>query len=249
MNKNYFRLFILTLVMMPLTAYFLCQTFNAGDGMCWLAGLITLVMIIVTFVFAVDEDIHNKETEWKEAKILPGFKIFKGWLTLLFILSLIPIKQPAALWNQSVVAYNTYTQKCQQREGFYDKMYKTYSQKKEISFINFDEFKEIATVIMDNKKDGAALSWKWLSEQKLIDFQEFTSFWKDLSDFIELQREGYYALETECQQLGNANNILLSTFPNNVYNFFLHRPYAQYHYGFTSDNTERVFATHKENLK
>lgn len=234
---------------MPLTAYFLCQTFNAGEGMCWLAVFITLIMIIVTFVFAVDESIHDDAEDWKSLPILTCFKAFKAWLIFIFILSLIPIKQPAALWNQSVTAYNNYTQKCQQREGFYDKMYKTYSQKKEISFINQDQFTKIATIIMDNKKDGAALSWKWLSEQKLIDFQEFSSFWNDLSAFIQSQREGYYALETECQQLANANNILLSTFPNNVYNFFLHRPYAEYHYGFTSDNTAEVFRTHKENIK
>jgi len=244
MNKNYRGLFILTLLLMPVTCYLLTDTFDFGTGMCWILGLITLAMIILTFIYAVD-----KELATPEDNIAPAFKWFRAGLILIFILSLFPAKQPIKMWNESVVAYNTFTQRTQQKEGFFDKMYKTYSQKVDISYINFEQFKQITVIIMENKKDGAQLAWKWLSEQKVIPFEEFTSLWKDLSSFIQTQREGYYQLEVECQQLAYANNTLLSTFPNRFYNFFLRRPYAKYSYGFTSDETEKVFRTGKENIK
>lgn len=248
MNKNYFRLFILTLITLPLTAYLLCDTFNAGNVVATLTTLVSLALIIITFVFTVDKTLHGSIAEWEAVPLLPVFSTFKSWLIILFIISLVPVKQPANLWNQSITSYNNYTQKTQQKKGYYDKMYKSYAQQKEISFINQEQFTKIASIIMDNKKDGQALAWKWISEQKVIPFEEFSSFWRDLSSFIATQREGYYALETECQQLANINNTLLSTFPNNVYNWVLNRPLVKYSYGFTSDKTEEVFTTGKENL-
>lgn len=244
MNKNYLRLFILTLLLMPITSYLVVDTFNFGTGMCWILGLSSLAMIILTFMYAVDNELAAADDG-----ILPAFKWFKVWLIVIFLIALLPAKQPAQMYNQSIGTYNNFTQKSQQKEGYYDKMYKTYSQKMDISYINYSQFKEISVIIMENKKDGAQLAWKWLSEQKVIPFEEFTSLWKDLSAFIQTQREGYYQLEVECQQLANANNTLLATFPNNFYNFFLRRPYAKYSYGFTSDETQKVFRTGKENIK
>lgn len=245
MNKNYLLLFITTLLLMPFTGYLIVDTFSLSKGMSWLVGILCVAMIVLTFAFYADKSLSGDEN----APILPAFKRFRILLVIVFILALIPVKQPIKLYNDSVVAYNAYTQKCQQREGFYDNMYKTYVQKKDISFLNYGQFKEIATIIMENKKDGASLAWKWLSEQKVIPFEEFTSFWRDLSGYVQSKRDGYYALEVECQQLANANNTLLSTFPNKFYNFFLGRPHAVYKYGFTSAETKSVFASGEENLK
>jgi hypothetical protein len=243
MNKNYLKLFILTLLLMPVTTFMVVDTFDLGGGMKFIFSLICFGMICLTLAFSIDKTLATPDDA-----ILPAFRSFRGWLIAIFILALIPIKQPKAMYNQSVVAYNAYTQKSQQRGVYFDKMAKGYYQKKEISFINFDQFKQITGIIMENKKDGAQLAWKWLSEQKVIPFEEFTSLWKDLSRYVETQREGYYQLEVECQQLANANNTLLGTFPNNVYNMFLGRPYIDYKYGFTSDKTVEVFQTRRENL-
>jgi hypothetical protein len=243
MNKNYLKLFILTLLLMPTTSYLVVQTFNLGDGMCWILGLTSLAMIILTFAYAVDDDLAKAEDN-----ILPAFKWFRIWLIIIFIAALVPVNGPKKMFNESVVSYNAFTQKSQQRGVYFDKMCKSYYQKKEISFINFDQFRQITTIVMDNKKDGAQLAWKWLSEQKVIPFEEFTSMWKDLSNYVETQREGYYQLEVECQQLANVNNTLLDIYPNNFYNVFLRRPHVDYKYGFTSDKTVEVFATRRENL-
>lgn len=244
MNKNNLKLFITTLLLMPITTYLFCQSFDASTGVRWIVGFVTAVMVVLTFVYTVDITVFGDT----EAPTIPVLKKFKSWLIILFIISLIPYKQPVAFHNQAVVGYNTFIQVTKQKPAFYDKMYKTYTQKKEIGFINQEQFTKIATIIMDNKKDGQALTWKWISEQKVIPFEEFSSFWKDLSSFIETQREAYYALEVQCNQLANSYNISLQTFPNNVYNIFLRHPHAVYTYGFTSDKTEQVFKTGKENL-
>ncbi len=120
--------------------------------------------------------------------------------------------------------------------------------KDKVAKINKETFIQVATIIMENRKDGDNLSWKWVQENQRIPFEEFTSFYKDLSGFIETQRQGYFNLEKECQSIATANNMLLDSFPNNVYNIVLRRPYIKYEYGFTSEITDRIFATKKEEV-
>lgn len=102
---------------------------------------------------------------------------------------------------------------------------------------------------MENRKDGANLTWKWIHENQNIDYNEFTKFYSELSAFITKQRAGYFAIEKECQSISNQNNTMLDTFPNNLYNKFLKCNRIKFEYGFTSDSTENVFKSKKENLK
>lgn len=243
MNKNYFKLFMTTLILMPIATYAICNNFSFPEEFIFLLTIINLAMIISTLAFAIDPTLSKPDEP-----VAAPFRVFKNILILVFILSLVPIKQPKEFYNTSIVTYNDYQQKTQQKKPYYDKMYKSFMQKKDIAFINQEQFTLITSIIMENKKDGAQLAWKWLSEQKLIPFEEFSSFWRDLSAFVETQREGYYALEVECQQLANRHNILLSTFPNNFYNWFFSRPYAHYELGFSSNITEEVFLTRRENF-
>ena len=100
---------------------------------------------------------------------------------------------------------------------------------------------------MENRKDGVSVTWKWVHENQNIPYEEFTRFYADLSKFVETQREAYYALEIQCQQLATANNMLLDTFPNNMYNKIISCPHIQFKYGFLSDSTRNVFSTGNEN--
>ena len=102
---------------------------------------------------------------------------------------------------------------------------------------------------MENRKDGQNLTWKWLQENQQIPYEEFTKFYTDLSDFITSQRKGYFDIEKVCQSIANQNNTLLDTFPNNIYNKALRLERIKFEYGFTSDSTENVFKTKKENVK
>ncbi len=102
---------------------------------------------------------------------------------------------------------------------------------------------------MENRRDGQNVSWKWLHENQQIPYEEFTMFYKDLSVFIAEQRKEYFDIEKTCQQIANQNNTLLDTFPNNIYNRYLHQEKIVFEYGFLSDSTNNVFKSKVENLK
>jgi hypothetical protein len=102
---------------------------------------------------------------------------------------------------------------------------------------------------MENRRDGEKIMWKWLQENQQIPYNEFTEFYKDLTEFVTSQRDEYFKIEKECQVIANKNNTMLDTFPNNIYNHFLKLNRIKFEYGFLSDSTNHTFKTKLENLK
>jgi hypothetical protein len=158
-------------------------------------------------------------------------------------------KQSVFMYNTSKKYQNTYQQKVEEKLGFYDKLWKTYQTKAQIANMNKDVFIEVTKIIMANVADGENLSWKWISKYPDIDYNQFTAFYADLSNYITKQREGYFSIEKVCQLIANQNNTMLDTFPNNIYNRALKLPKIKFEYGFLSDSTNNVFRTKVENLK
>ena len=145
---------------------------------------------------------------------------------------------------------NAYIQKVQEKKGYYDKFWKSYLQTEKIAdFVTKDVFIVVTKIIMENRKDGQNVAWKWLTENQQIPYNEFTKFYSNLSDLVTKNREGYFNIEVECQKIANQNNTMLDTFPNNIYNKVLNLNRINFEYGFTSDQTEDVFKTKKENIK
>jgi len=159
------------------------------------------------------------------------------------------ISDGAKMYNKSKTLHNAYTQKVQEKAGFYDKLWKTYLQKEKITNVNKETFILVTKIIMENRRDGQNVTWKWLQENQQIPYSEFTKFYADLSDFITTQREGYFNIETQCQAIANSNNTLLDTFPNNLYNKLIGCQRIQFEYGILSDSTLNVINSKKENLK
>jgi hypothetical protein len=139
-------------------------------------------------------------------------------------------------------------QKTEALKGFYDKLWKTYITKEKISKVGKDAFVEVAKIAMSAQADGANLSWKWVGQYAQLPYGEFMAFYADLSRYIEDQRNGYFALETERQSIVNEHNTMLKLFPNNLYNVLAGRKQLVFKYGFLSDSTNKVFATGVENL-
>jgi len=153
------------------------------------------------------------------------------------------------MFNTSKIYHNTYQQKVEEKLGFYDKLWKTYQTKAEITKMNQDMFLQVTKIIMANVADGENLSWKWVSRYPDIDYNQFSEFYADLSAYIAKQREGYFSIEKACQLIANQNNTMLDTFPNNIYNRMLKLDRIKFEYGFLSDSTNNVFARKIENLK
>lgn len=207
---------------------------------------------ILHYILGYDNNDGNNE---KDNNLKINWKKWIRYIILILILfytikiSYNSIKQCIKVYNYSKLYHNTYNIKCNERIGFYDKLWKTYLQKEKITNVNKDVFIQVSKIIMENRRDGEKITWKWLQENQQIPYSEFTNFYKDLSSFITQQREEYFKLEKECQLISNQNNILLDTFPNNFYNQFLKCKHIEFEYGFTSDSTEQIFKNKKENLK
>jgi hypothetical protein len=194
-----------------------------------------------------DEDnVKSKPIRWKRliwiaVIIFLAFQIFK--------FSMVIYNQSVSVYNMSKKYHNAYQQKVEEKLGYYDKLWKTYLQKEKIASVNKETFIEVTKVIMNNVADGKNLSWKWVSRYPDIDYNQFTAFYADLSEFITSQREGYFSIEKACQTIANQNNTLLDTFPNNIYNRFLKQERIKFEYGFLSDSTNNVFKNKVENLQ
>lgn len=266
MNKNYLKLFVMHVLLTPVLLYFLGSWINfPGDTikpstgetdwgfLHWFYCIVSIVAYIaggiLLSVAAFDPDEFNLEKESK-----PSY----SWVKTLILAALLLIGLSLGsstytgckeLYNASVLKTNTYQQKTDALQGFYDMLWKTYLQKEKITNVSKDVFVEVTKIIMENRKDGQAVTWKWLHENQQIPYSEFTSFYKDLSVFIESKRDEYYNLEKERQQIVNDHNTMLKTFPNNFYNWIIGRPQLVYKYGFLSDSTRSVFSSGVENVK
>jgi len=230
----------------------------------WSLGIIELAAIIVWIACGIsclfNEDRIVKEywknefTSKSDTKSISISKFLRYSFTIILLIFIIKwssfgIQSSYGIYNRSTLYHNAYNQKTNERIGFYDKLWKTYLTKEKITNVNKETFIEVSKIIMENRKDGQNVTWKWLQENQQIPYSEFVKFYEDLSNFIESQREGYYQLEIQCQNIATANNILLDTFPNNMYNKLLKCEHIKFEYGYLSDSTNNVFNSKKENLK
>jgi hypothetical protein len=222
-----------------------------------IALTITALAWLFNDEWTFDECQSTRDEDWYEewTPTLFSFKFPKLKITGLLILFAIGyfgyglFTRGSEIYNTSIVITRTYEQKTMEKEGFYDKLWKIYLQKEKITNLNKETFVEVSKIIMENRKDGANVTWKWVHENQNIPYEEFTRFYTDLSRFIETQREAYYGLEVQCQTLATSNNMLLDTFPNNMYNKIINRPHITFKYGFLSDSTRKVFNTGNENVQ
>lgn len=197
----------------------------------------------------------NDDEDKPKKKIKIRYKYWFGFLIgVLIVVGLWKVGK--SVYHDSVFLYNTsvqyqseYNKKVQEKLGFYDKLWKTYLQKEKITNINKETFIEVTKIVMENRADGENITWKWLKENQDIPFEEFSKFYADLSNFITSQRDGYFKIERQCQEIANRNNIMLDTFPNNIYNRWLNREKINFEYGFLSDSTNAVFKSGIENIK
>lgn len=99
-------------------------------------------------------------------------------------------------------------------EGYYN----IFIDKSKNTEINKETFIEVTNIIMSARKDGQNLAWKWNQENQNIPFEEFTYFYKELSSFISERYFDNMKIEQEKQEIVEQHNLMLNTFPNNIYN-------------------------------
>jgi hypothetical protein len=215
----------------------------------WVFGVLTFFYIVILMRKSLDE---NLEFDFSEATSNTNY--YAGVKTLIVTLLLLTLgitsfDQSKLIYNASVEYQNENIRIIQSKETFYDNYWKSYQLTDDVVIKNKETLMEVTNIVMNARKDGDKLTWKWLQENQPIPYTEFTKFYSGLIEFVQSQRAGLLAIENQHQDLAKANNILLDTFPNVIYNKVLNRERIDYKPGFTSTRTQKVFKTGIEDLK
>jgi hypothetical protein len=233
MNLNYGKLLVLNLILVPLLCYLTIEVLNFNPISSFVLVVFSVIGLFLNGIATFSpEDLNLK----RDSTISSIFINIRNLMLLVCFILLLPINKIIILNNTSIVYQNNYKQKTFEIQAFYDNMWKTYNQKEDINKINKEVFIEVSKIIMENRKDGPNTAWKLVVENQNIPFNEFSSFYKDLSLFIESQRQSYLNLEKERQKLVFDNNIMLEIFPNNIYKFFTKAKPIVYTYEFNNRN-------------
>lgn len=172
----------------------------------------------------------------------------KLWIgfALLLIVSITSCSQ--YVYHKSVQLHNTsqenivsYNQLDQEEVSLWDAKYLTFTEKSKVANINKETFITVTEIIMSNRKDGQNLAWKWLTENQPIPYQEFTIFYRDLSEFINTQYMDIFAIEKQKQDIVKRHNLMLRQWPNNLFNRYMSIDEMNYRAGYVSDSTKKLF--------
>lgn len=150
--------------------------------------------------------------------------------------------------NDEIDLRNRFKQKMDERTAFYDKMWKTISQKSQIAIKNDSSFAKNVDVIMSGRKDSPQVFMKWVQESNPnANYSTVSSLYADLSNMIEGQRTDFFMQEKMIQDIRKEHDNLLDKFPSGfILSTIMGREKLVYK-PITSDRTDEVNKTGKDN--
>jgi len=150
--------------------------------------------------------------------------------------------------NQEVDLRNRFKQKMDERTAFYDKMWKTISQKSSVALKNDSSFAKNVNAIMAGRKDAQGIFMKWVQESNPnSNFEAVSSLYADLSRAIEAQRDGFFMEEKMIQSIVLEHDNIMTKFPSGwILTTFMNRTRLTYK-PITSDRTDEVIKSGKDN--
>lgn len=168
-----------------------------------------------------------------------GLIIGLGILSFAFIFGMMWMSSS----NKEVTLKNQIEAQQKVCETYYDKLWKIISQKAQVAEKYKDAFKEIYPALIEgrygNEKGGTLM--KWIQESNPV-FD--TRMYLDLSAAIEAERAGFFMEQKKLIDLDREHKVLRQTIPSSW--FVGSRPDVAIKI-ITSDKTEAVYATGKEN--
>jgi hypothetical protein len=174
-----------------------------------------------------------------------GKIITLGVVVLVLLFVSIGVGSAISFSNSQIELRNQFDQKFSERTTFYDKMYKTISQKTQIALKNDSSFRENINIIMSGRKDGENIMMKWVKETNPNSDYAQASLYKDLSRAVEAQREGFFVQEKFMQDIVLQHSNLIQRFPGSFYNLFFGYKKIDYK-PITSTITDEVIKTGKD---
>lgn len=145
------------------------------------------------------------------------------------------------LHNQTTELRNSYEELTQKQVTNYDGYYLAFQDQFEMAHINKEIFLEATDIIMSNRKDGENVAWKWAQENQNIDFNTFSSFYRQLSQFIRERYQDNMIIEQQKQNTVKKYNTMLEVFPNNILNKIVKVKPLVYKRGYVSDEVKKKF--------
>ena len=119
-------------------------------------------------------------------KIPTHIKIIIVLVMITFLLNLVSKSYDKVenIYNTTTTLKQEYNAVSQKQVTNYDGYYEMFVDKYEISTLNEETFLHTTEIIMNNRRDGQNVAWKWVSENQQIPYEEFTIFYKNLTDFV-----------------------------------------------------------------
>jgi len=150
--------------------------------------------------------------------------------------------------NNEVDLRNRFKQKMDERTAFYDKMWKTISQKSQIAVKNDSSFVRNVNIIMAGRKDSQGVVMKWVQETNPnANYDQVAALYADLSRTIEGERDGFFMQEKMIMDIVLAHDNIMTQFPSGfILSSFMGRTRLVYK-PITSDKTDEVIKTGKDN--
>ena len=150
--------------------------------------------------------------------------------------------------NQEVDLRNRFKQKIDERTAFYDKMWKTISQKSQVALRNDSSFAKNVNAIMAGRKDAQGIFMKWVQESNPnANYEAVSALYADLSRSIEGQRDGFFMEEKMIQSIVLEHDNIMMKFPSGwILSSFMGRTRLTYK-PITSDRTDEVIESGKDN--
>jgi len=150
--------------------------------------------------------------------------------------------------NDEVTLKNRFKQKMDERTAFYDKMWKTISQKSQIALRNDSSFAKNINAIMAGRKDAQGIFMKWVQETNPnSNYDAVSNLYGDLSRTIEGQRDGFFMEEKMIQDIVLEHDNIMTRFPSGwILTSFMGRTRISYK-PITSDRTDGVIQSGKDN--
>jgi len=171
-----------------------------------------------------------------------------GFLTLFITVVFFGFIYTVSLSNKEVGIRNQFKQKMDERTAFYDKMWKILSQKSKVATRNDSSFKDNVHMIMAGRKDSEQVFMKWITESNPnANYSEVSALYKDLSRAVEGQRDSFFEEEKMIQSIVMEHDNLMDKFPSG---FILSGLFSREHLKYkpiTSDRTDDVIKTGKDN--
>lgn len=172
-------------------------------------------ILILDIANKKDEEHTNKiKVSWKKLVwlIIAVLVIFSGYKATKYSLT-----EGVAVYNEQKDIRNTYEQKVQERNIMMSEFMDCLTSSLKVSETNANYFKENIQSIMENRKDGDKLMWKWVTEvNPNANFNEVSEMFQHMQSLYLEKRSSIIAINKVLFELEKRDANIRTMFPSNM---------------------------------